>query len=196
MSAGERITPAEWRRLTGKGAASRVASVGARSQEIGARAEQDFIASCELLEMQRRVWWQRIPDPLIPHGAPTPSGELLCRPRERERGTDFMGALLGEEGGGITWGVEVKGTEGGDWRASASLRPAQVRALLGLAAAGLPCGVYLVHYGARTSRFWLPWVGDALAVARLDLRCGAPDGDAYRVGAQETWLDVLARLRK
>jgi len=187
-----RISVAEWRALAGGAGGARVRSTGARAQEIGARAEADFIASCELLEMQGRVWWLRLPDPLIPHGAPTSAGELLCHPRERDRATDFMGVALPSR---VAWAAEVKGFEVDVWRARPALRPAQVRALRELANLDIPCGVYVVHYGARVTRYWLPWLRDrdGLSLDRIDTTAHDAGG-AHRLGAQETWLDALERL--
>lgn len=161
------------------------------SNAIGQLAQARFEERCTALALDGRLWWLRVPDPMIPRGAPDSRGRLLCQPQSREEGTDYLGAWM--DRGGILIGAEVKGTAQDVWRPRASLEPSQVAALTKLASMGLPAIVWLYHLPTMTQHV-IPW---RHAEGGGQLACGVsmklPD-ETWAVRAGETWLDALARL--
>lgn len=164
----------------------------------GKEAEAEFIQECNLLRAQGRLFWLRIPDPLIPAPkARKVRGAIPCIPCEREMGTDFVGAALPA---GRMIGVEVKSfytpsAKGAEWSHS-ELRNAQVNALEAMAKDGLPAFVWLVHYHQRGAvRYLLPWMaGVGLPGAKQKKTVLDLGVEEFRQERQEFWLDVAQRL--
>lgn len=164
----------------------------------GKEAEAEFVEECKILQAQRRLFWLRLPDPLVPAPkARKVRGMIACIPHERERGTDFVGAAL--PAGRMT-GIEVKSfytakKDGAAW-SHAELRNAQINALEGMASDGLPAYVWLVHYTPRgATRYLLPWrAGVGLPGAEVKSTALDKSAEPYRQRAGETWLDVAQRL--
>ena len=161
------------------------------SNAIGQLAQVRFEERCAALALDGRLWWLRVPDPMIPRGAPDARGRLLCQPQAREEGTDYLGAWM--DRGGLLIGAEVKGTAKDVWRPRASLEPSQASALTKLARMGLPAIVWLYHLPTMTQHV-IPWRYDE---GGGQLACGVsmnlPD-ETWAVRAGEAWLDALARV--
>ena len=74
------------------------------SNAIGQLAQARFEERCTALALDGRLWWLRVPDPMIPRGAPDSRGRLLCQPQAREEGTDYLGAWM-DRGGVLIGGI-------------------------------------------------------------------------------------------